>query len=98
MPPSPDASRIETMRDLWTAAGFAAVETRAITVQRRFANFEEYWTIAAKGPGFGAALAAMAPADVERIKSGTRASLPADVGGTITCSARANAVKGRLPQ
>jgi ubiquinone/menaquinone biosynthesis C-methylase UbiE len=97
MPPSPDASRIETMRDLWKAAGFDAVETRAITVQRRFANFEEYWMIATQGPGFSAALATMAQADVARIKTGTRASLPADAGGTITCSARANAVKGRLP-
>jgi ubiquinone/menaquinone biosynthesis C-methylase UbiE len=98
LPPRPDASRSEVMRDLWQAAGFEAVETRAITVQRRFADFDEYWTIGANGPGLGAALAKMAQADVARIKSATQASLAPDATGKITGSARANAVKGRLPK
>jgi SAM-dependent methyltransferase len=99
MPPSPEASRIEVMRDLWKAAGFDQVETREIAVQRSFADFEEYWTIAATGAaGLSAALATMAPADVERIKTRTRTNLTPDTSGKITCSARANAVKGRLPK
>jgi hypothetical protein len=97
MPPSPDASRIEVMRDLWKAAGFGAVETRAITVQRRFTDFADYWAAAEKSPSFSVALAKMDPATAERIKTGTRASLASDAGGTIAASARANAVKGRLP-
>jgi hypothetical protein len=44
-PPSVEASRLEAMRDLWTGAGLEAVETREITVQRTFANFEEFWGI-----------------------------------------------------
>ena len=44
VPPSPDASRIDAMRDLWTGAGVDAVETREITVQRTFADFDDYWT------------------------------------------------------
>jgi hypothetical protein len=98
VPPSPEASRIEAMRDLWKAAGFDQVETREIAVQRSFANFEEYWTIAATGPGLSTTLATIAPADVERIKSGARTRLIPDASGKITCSARANAVKGRLPK
>jgi ubiquinone/menaquinone biosynthesis C-methylase UbiE len=98
MPPSPEASRMEAMRDLWKAAGFDQVETREIAVQRSFADFEEYWTIAATGPGLSAALATMTPADVERIKTRTRTNLAADTSGKIACSARANAVKGRLPR
>jgi ubiquinone/menaquinone biosynthesis C-methylase UbiE len=99
MPPSPEASRIEVMRDLWKAAGFDQVETREIAVQRSFADFEEYWTIAATGAaGLSSALAMMAPADVERIKTRTRTNLNPDASGKITCSARANAVKGRLPK
>ena len=98
LPPSPEASRIEAMRDLWKAAGFDRVETREIAVQRSFADFEEYWTIAATGaPGLSAALAMTAPADVERIKRGARTRLTPDISGKITCSARVNAVKGRLP-
>lgn len=96
-PPSPDASRIEAMRDLWQRAGFAQVETRAITVERRFADFADYWTTAALAPNLAPALAKMAPAMVDEIKIRAQASLPPNADGTITCSARANAVKGRRP-
>src|ERR1700722_16829568 len=37
MPPNPDASRLETVLDLWTRGGLEAIETRGITVQRTFA-------------------------------------------------------------
>ena len=70
MLPSPEASRIEAMRDLWKAAGFDQIETREIVVQRSFADFEEYWTIAVTGAArLSADLATMAPANVERIKN-----------------------------
>ena len=97
VPPSPDASRIDAMRDLWTAAGLDAVETREITVQRTFADFDDYWTTILGGPSVGPKLAAMASADLELLKARMRARLPADANGRITYSARANAVKGRVP-
>ena len=43
-PPSPEASRMESLRELWTTARLEVVETRKITVQRTFANFDDYWT------------------------------------------------------
>lgn len=98
VPPSPDASRIVAMRDLWTGAGVDAVETREIAVQRTFADFDDYWTTILGGPSVGSTLAAMAPEDVALLKARMRARLPADATGRITCSARANAVKGRMPQ
>jgi SAM-dependent methyltransferase len=97
-PPSVEASRIETMRGLWTKAGLAAVETREITVQRTFANFEEFWTITLDGsPGIRPTVAAMSPADLELLKTRVRARLPGDTAGRITYGSRANAVKGRVP-
>src|SRR6476660_1292955 len=42
-PPSPDASRTEVMRDVWVGAGLDAVDTRAIDVQRTFADLDDYW-------------------------------------------------------
>ena len=96
VPPSPDASRIDAMRDLWTGAGLDAVETREITVQRTFADFDDYWTTILGGPSVGPQLAAMAPADLALLKARMRARLPADATGRITYSARANAVKGRV--
>lgn len=53
LPPSSGASRIDAMRDLWTDAGLHAVETREITVQRTFADFDDYWTTILMGPNVG---------------------------------------------
>jgi SAM-dependent methyltransferase len=100
VPPSPAASQMDTMLDLWTGAGLEAVETREITVHRTFADFDDYWTTILGGPSVGpqlAALAAMAPEDLARLKARMSAHLPADAERRITYSARANAVKGRVP-
>ena len=95
--PNPDASRLDAMRDLWTGAGLDGVDTREITVQRTFADFDDYWTTILGGPSVGSQLAAMASDDIARLTSRMRAHLPVDATGRITCSARANAVKGRVP-
>jgi SAM-dependent methyltransferase len=98
VPPSPDASRIDAMRDLWTSAGLDAAETREITVQRTFADFDDYWTTILGGPSVSPKLAAMASEDLALLKARMRARLPTDATGRITYSARANAVKGRVPK
>jgi ubiquinone/menaquinone biosynthesis C-methylase UbiE len=98
LPPSSDASRMEALRDLWTGAGLEAVETREITVQRTFADFDDFWTTTLLGSSIGPTVAAMAPADVELLKTRVRARLPADAAGRITYGARANAIKGRVPK
>jgi len=95
MPPSPEASRIDVMRDLWTAAGLADVDTREITVQRTFSDFNDYWATIFGGPSVGPPLAAMAPGNLALLKTRMRARHPADASGRITYSARANAVRGR---
>jgi SAM-dependent methyltransferase len=95
-PPSAEASRIPTMRELWGGAGLDAVETWEIAVQRTFADFDDFWTISLTGSSVGQAVAAMASNDVEQLKKRVHARLPADAAGRITCGARANAIKGRL--
>jgi len=95
-PPSPNASRIDSMRRLWADAGLEAVETREISVQRTFANFEDFWTTILGGASVGPGLSAMTPGDLELLRARLRVRLPADVAGRITYSARCNAVKGRL--
>jgi SAM-dependent methyltransferase len=94
--PSRDASRIDVMRDLWTGAGLEAIETREITVQRTFADFDDYWTTIHGGPSVSRGLKAMSPEDLARLNARLRELLPADSAGRITYSARANAVKGRV--
>ena len=97
LPPHSDASRMEALRDLWTDAGLDAIETREITVQRTFADFDDFWTTTLLGSSVGPTVAAMAPGDVELLKTRVRTRLPADATGRITYRARANAVKGRVP-
>lgn len=97
LPPSPDASRIDAMEGLWRSAGLQAVETREVNVQRTFANFDDYWTTIRGGPSVGRALAAMPSENLTKLQQRMCARLPLDSTGRITCSARANAVKGRVP-
>jgi SAM-dependent methyltransferase len=96
VPPSPGASRLDVMRDLWRGAGLDAVQTRAINVRRTFADFADYWATILGGPSVGAKLAAMAQEGREQLKERLRARLSADAGGRIICAGRANAVKGRV--
>jgi SAM-dependent methyltransferase len=97
LPPHSNASRMEALRDLWTDAGLDAIETREITVQRTFVDFDDFWTTSVLGSSVGPTVAAMAPRDVELLKTRVRTRLPADAAGRITYRARANAVKGRVP-
>ena len=95
--PSSEASQIEALHDLWTRAGLDAVGTRDIRVQRTFDDFEDFWTTSLLTPSARPTIVAMAPNDIELLKARVRARLPADATGRITYSARANAVKGRVP-
>jgi SAM-dependent methyltransferase len=96
-PPSPDASRIDAMRDLWAGAGLESVETREIIVRRTFADFGDYWATVRGGPSVGPRLAALSSEGLTLLKERMRARLTADAVGRITYGARANAVKGRVP-
>lgn len=95
-PPSPNAARLDTLRDLWTGAGLEAVETRAIHVQRTFDDFDDYWSTILLAPSMGPKLAALSSADLARLARRMRAILPTDASGRISYGARANAVKGRV--
>ena len=97
VPPSSGASRIDVMQDLWTGAGLHSVETREINVRRTFADFDDYWATVRGGASVGPGLASMAPEALALLKERMRARLPADAAGHITYSARANAIKGRVP-
>ena len=95
-PPSAEASRIDTLKALWTNAGLVDVETMPIDIERTFADFETFWRIAQTGPRVAPRLAAMTPDNVALLEERLRARLPADAAGRITYGARANAVKGRV--
>jgi hypothetical protein len=79
-------------------ADLDAVEVRQITVQRTFADFEDFWATSMMAATVSQTIAAMAPDDAELLKMRIRARLPADLAGRITQGARANAIKGRVPK
>ena len=95
-PPSVEASRLETSRLLWAGAGLTGIETREISVVRTFSDFDSFWRIAQTGPRLAASIAAMPEGDRQLLSDRLRARLAADPTGRITCSARANAIKGHV--
>ena len=97
MTPNPDVSSLDALRGLWTDAGLKEVATREITVQRTYSGFEDYWETVCGGPSLGARLKTMTVEEKQVLQERMRALLPADAAGRITLSARANAVKGRVP-
>jgi SAM-dependent methyltransferase len=98
LPPSVGASRRDALRDLWMGAGLEAVETREITVQRTFVDFDEFWAQSTMSGSVRPTLAAMSRGDAEQFKERVRLRLPSDAAGRVTHTARANAVKGHVPQ
>ena len=98
LPPSFGASRMEALRDLWTATGLDAIETREITVQRTFADFDDFWATSLMSGNIGPIVAAISAGDAARLKTRVHARLPADEAGHITYAGRANAVKGCVPK
>ena len=83
-PPSAEASRLNSLRALWQSAGFETVETRVITVQRSFVDFEDYWAVTTSGETVAPPLAQMATADVDRLKERLRAKFTPDERGGVT--------------
>jgi SAM-dependent methyltransferase len=97
LPPNPSASGLETLRGLWTSAGLEAIETREIVVERAFSTFEDYRATSTITGGVRPPLEAMSVEERDKLKARVRARLPTDSKGRVTRSARANAVKGRVP-
>jgi len=97
-PPSIDAARLDTMQALWRGAGLVQIETREISVQRTFADFDSFWEIARSGPRILPKVAGLSRDKVELLKERLRARLVPDAAGRITYRALANAVKGHAPE
>lgn len=96
MPPSPDASRLDSLRGLWSAAGVVDVETTTIAVERTYRDFADYWTTVLGAPSAGSSIAGMKAEDQAELQARLREQLSIAADGSITCRATANAVKGRV--
>jgi ubiquinone/menaquinone biosynthesis C-methylase UbiE len=96
LPPTSNVSRLEALQDLWVGAGLSEVDAREITVQRTFTDFDDYWTTSLMAATVSSTIATMSSDDAAELKTRMRRRLSADGAGRIICSARANAIKGRV--
>lgn len=96
-PPSVSAGSLKVLRDLWTDAGLQQIETRTITVERTFADFDELWGSVTGTGRLKTAVAAMDTETTARVQKGLRIRLPADAEGRITYPSSAYAIKGYVP-
>lgn len=97
MPPSPQASNLEVLTELWTQGGLSEVEATTFTVTRTFDSFDDYWETIQGGPSVKAQMAAMNPEALSQLQTTMRDLLQPDPAtGRIVCSARANAIKGKV--
>lgn len=93
-PPRSDITDLDSLTALWKSAGLAEIETREITTERTYADFETYWTTSILAATVSQTIAAMDRREVEVLKQRMRRKLAEDTSGHITCTARANAIRG----
>jgi ubiquinone/menaquinone biosynthesis C-methylase UbiE len=95
-PPSPQATSLTTLEELWRVAGFVEIGTRAIDILVEFADFEEFWESMTMPVGpVGKAIAKLSPGARERLRSVLERQMPLTADRRISYEARASAVKGR---
>jgi hypothetical protein len=76
-PPRAEASRMEALRELWVNAGLEGVETRKITVQRTFTNFDDFWASSTATGSVRLTVDALSRDEAETVRTRLRAKLPA---------------------
>ena len=95
LPPSVQASRLDSLMALWGEAGLVDLETRQITVERTFPSFEDFWATNLLGTVIRPIVETMPPAEIEALKRKVRARMTEAADGSVTYASRANAIKGR---
>jgi SAM-dependent methyltransferase len=95
-PPSPNATSVAALDDLWRSAAFVDISTRTISIPVEFAHYEEFWKTMTLpvGPA-GKAIAELPPSSLDRLRSAMKERTPLTPDGRVVYEARANAIKGR---
>ena len=93
-PPSFDVSRFAVLKALWAELGIRDVETRELVVERKFANFDDYWVSMVVSSPSGP-VDKLSEAESTELKRRLQARLPASATGEIAVHAWATAIKGR---
>lgn len=97
-PPGTASSTRDALHALFEAAGFNDIAVKPIDVTLAYRDFDEFWD--AQTPSFSPTtkiIAALTDDDRARLRAAVEAELSASAGGKISHSARANAIKARVP-
>jgi hypothetical protein len=84
---------------LFTGGGLKDIATRTIDVTMSFPDFNDFWRT--QTPGYsptGKMIATLSETDREKLIESVRARLPAGPDDSVAYSARANAIKARVPE
>jgi SAM-dependent methyltransferase len=96
--PGTQASGIAALEALFAGIGLARIETRTIDVCLGYTDFADFW--AAQTPSYAPTtklIAALGEKERRRLMRAVEVGLPGGSGGVIEYSARANAIKARVP-
>ncbi len=92
-------STLDRLHAMFAAAGLTDIATTMIDVEQTYRDFDDFWD--AQTPSFmpaAKAIAALPENERARLRDSVRAGLPTNTDGSVTHSARANAIKARVPE
>ena len=100
-PPTPgtEDSQLEALTSLFAGSKLTDIATNTMDVMMSFPDFNDFWQ--SQAPSYsrtGKMIAALSQTDREKVMASVRAQLVAGADGSITYSARANAIKARVPE
>jgi ubiquinone/menaquinone biosynthesis C-methylase UbiE len=99
-PPMPGGHdcTLEALRSLFERIGLQSTEVRQIEVEATYLDLDEFWTSQTQTfSPMGRCIAALDDAKRLRLRASVAALLPVGLDGSVTYSARANALKGKVP-
>ena len=96
--PGTEASTLAALHMLFEQAGMKEIATRTIDIEMRFPSFDDLWQVKlpASNP-ISRVVASLSDGDRSRLIDQVRTILPARPDGSVSYSARANAIKARVP-
>jgi ubiquinone/menaquinone biosynthesis C-methylase UbiE len=91
-------TRLDSLTSLFVGAGLASVEARPIEIPVHFRDFDDYWSANTgfRSPTTGQ-LAALSSHEREAVERQVKESLLPGENGAVEYLARANAVRGSVP-
>jgi len=96
--PGTEASQLDAIHRLFAQAGLLEIATTTIDVTVSFPDFDDFWQSQTQSSNpTSKMIAALPESDRAKLIAAVRAELPAGPDGAFAYSARANAIKARVP-